>query len=99
MKPEKLTPENRDTALAALAQHGWAPVEGRDAITKTFVFDDFIAAFGWMTRVALVAEHMMHHPEWHNVYKTVEVTLTTHDFDGLSNLDVALASKMDRLAQ
>jgi hypothetical protein len=54
-------------------------VEGRDAITKRFVFSDFNEAFGWMTRVAMVAEHMNHHPEWFNVYKTVEVTLTTHD--------------------
>jgi 4a-hydroxytetrahydrobiopterin dehydratase len=96
--PHKLTGEDRDKALAALAGHGWAPVAGRDAITKRFVFDDFNAAFGWMTRVALVAEHMNHHPEWFNVYRTVDVTLATHDVGGLSNLDVALASKMDRLA-
>jgi 4a-hydroxytetrahydrobiopterin dehydratase len=98
MTPEKLEAENRDKALAALADHGWQMVEGRDAITKRFVFDDFNAAFGWMTRVALVAEHMGHHPEWFNVYKTVDVTLSTHDIGGLSNLDVALATKMDRMA-
>jgi 4a-hydroxytetrahydrobiopterin dehydratase len=62
------------------------------------VFSDFNEACGWMARVALVAEHMNHHPEWSNVYKTVEVTLTTHDVGGLSNLDVAMASKMDRMA-
>jgi 4a-hydroxytetrahydrobiopterin dehydratase len=96
--PHKLMGEARDRALAALAENGWAPVEGRDAITKRFVFSDFNAAFGWMTRVALVAEHMNHHPEWFNVYRTVDVTLATHDVGGLSNLDVALASKMDRMA-
>ena len=97
-RPTKLTGPDRATALAALAPHGWAEVDGRDAIAKTFVFDDFNAAFGWMTRVAMVAEHMNHHPEWSNVYKTVAVTLSTHDVGGLSNLDIALASKMDRYA-
>jgi 4a-hydroxytetrahydrobiopterin dehydratase len=98
MDAHKLTGDDRDHALAALTAHGWAQVKGRDAITKKFVFGDFNEAFGWMTRVALVAEHMNHHPEWFNVYKTVEVTLTTHDVGGISNLDVALASKMDRMA-
>ena len=98
MTPEKLDGDNRDKALGALTAHGWSMVEGRDAIQKTYVFDDFITAFGWMTKVALVAEHMNHHPEWFNVYKTVDVTLSTHDLGGLSNLDVALATKMDRLA-
>ncbi|MCU4652497.1 4a-hydroxytetrahydrobiopterin dehydratase [Roseibacterium sp. SDUM158016] len=96
--PHKLEGIDREKALAALEEHGWSPAEGRDAIVKTFVFDDFNAAFGWMTRVAMVAEHMNHHPEWFNVYKTVKVTLATHDVGGLSNLDVAMASKMDRLA-
>jgi len=98
MDAHKLDGDDRDRALEALAAHGWQMVEGRDAITKRYVFGDFNEAFGWMTRVALVAEHMNHHPEWSNVYKTVEVTLTTHDQGGLSNLDVALASKMDRIA-
>lgn len=98
MDAHKLEGTDRDHALQALESHGWSMVEGRDAITKCFVFGDFNAAFGWMTRVALVAEHMNHHPEWFNVYKTVEVTLTTHDVGGISNLDVALASKMDRFA-
>lgn len=98
MQGVKLDGPDRDHAVQALTNNGWALVEGRDAITKRFVFGDFNEAFGWMTRVALVADHMNHHPEWFNVYKTVEVTLTTHDLGGLSNLDVALASKMDRFA-
>ena len=98
MDAHKLTGDDRTHALQALADHGWTQVEGRDAIAKRFVFGDFNAAFGWMTRVAMVAEHMNHHPEWSNVYKTVDVTLTTHDVGGISNLDVALASKMDRFA-
>lgn len=93
---EKLAPEARVDALAALA--GWREVEGRDAIARTFTFKDFNEAFGFMTRAALVAEKMNHHPEWFNVYKTVEVVLTTHDAGGLSDLDVRLARAMDRIA-
>ena len=95
---QKLDGQDRAQALKALADNGWALVEGRDAITKRFVFADFNAAFGWMARVALIAEKINHHPEWFNVYKTVEVVLTTHDVQGLSQLDVMLASKMDRFA-
>jgi 4a-hydroxytetrahydrobiopterin dehydratase len=69
-----------------------------DRIARTFRFPDFVAAFGWMTRVALVAEKMDHHPEWRNVYGTVEVELTTHDADGLTASDMRLAAEMDRLA-
>jgi 4a-hydroxytetrahydrobiopterin dehydratase len=98
MQAQKLEGADLDKAVAALAEHGWTMVDGREAITKRFVFGDFNEAFGWMTRVALVAEHMNHHPEWFNVYKTLDVTLATHDVGGLSNLDVAMASKMDRLA-
>jgi 4a-hydroxytetrahydrobiopterin dehydratase len=72
--------------------------EARDAITKKFVFADFNAAFGFMTRAALVAEKLDHHPEWFNVYKNVEVTLSTHDAGGLTELDVKLAETMDKLA-
>ena len=97
MAATKLEGQARDTALAALKDRGWSLVEGRDAVSKRFVFGNFNAAFGWMTRVALVAEQMNHHPEWFNVYKTVEVTLATHDVGGLSGLDVALADKMDAL--
>lgn len=93
---DKLAGVERDRALAELS--GWAAVAGRDAIAKTFVFKNFNAAFGFMTRVALVAEKMDHHPEWTNVYKTVSVVLSTHDAGGLTEHDVALAKAMDRIA-
>jgi 4a-hydroxytetrahydrobiopterin dehydratase len=92
----RLTPDERAAALAGFA--GWSLVEGREAIAKCFVFADFNAAFGWMTRVALLAEKMDHHPEWSNVYKTVDVTLATHDVGGLSELDVRMAKAMDAWA-
>jgi 4a-hydroxytetrahydrobiopterin dehydratase len=92
----KLSPEARSTALAGLA--GWHEVSGREAIAKTFVFADFNEAFGFMTRVALIAEKMDHHPEWSNVYKTVVVTLSTHDAGGITARDIALAEAMDRIA-
>jgi 4a-hydroxytetrahydrobiopterin dehydratase len=95
-KPKLLTADDRAAALAALP--AWTPVEGRDAIARTFRFADFSAAFGFMTRVALVAETLNHHPEWSNVWNRVTVTLTTHDAAGLTALDVALAGHMDRLA-
>lgn len=95
---EKLTEEARDSVLAPLLENGWAAVDDRDAIAKTFVFANFVEAFGWMSRVALWAEKLNHHPEWDNVYKTVNVVLTTHDVGGLSALDVELATKMDALA-
>lgn len=95
---EKLADPARSEALTALAATGWAHDETRDAITKSFVFKNFVEAFGFMTRSALFAEKWNHHPEWFNVYKTVEVTLTTHDAGGLSELDVKLARKMDALA-
>ena len=94
--PQKLTAEARKSALAKL--NGWSDVPGRDAIARKFVFKDFNQAFGFMTRVALVAEKMDHHPEWFNVYKTVEVTLSTHDAGGVTELDIKLAEAMDRLA-
>jgi len=92
---ELLTGEARETALADL--NGWSEVEGRDAITKTFVFGDFKQAFEWMTRVAEIAEDLNHHPEWTNVYKTVSVTLSTHDAGGLTMHDISLARQMDKL--
>jgi 4a-hydroxytetrahydrobiopterin dehydratase len=93
---QKLTTEARKSALARL--NGWSEAGGRDAITKKFVFKDFNQAFGFMTRAALVAEKMDHHPEWFNVYKTVDVTLSTHDAGGLTELDVRLAEAMDKIA-
>ncbi|MGA7450537.1 MAG: 4a-hydroxytetrahydrobiopterin dehydratase [Rhodoplanes sp.] len=93
---EKLSGDRRRETLVKLP--GWREVDGRDAITKTFTFADFSAAFGFMTRVALAAEKLDHHPEWFNVYKTVEVTLATHDAGGLTMRDVTLAETMDRIA-
>lgn len=78
---------------------GWSAVEGRDAIQKTFKFDDFNAAFGFMTRVAMQAEQAGHHPEWFNVYNRVTVTLATHDAGGVTAKDTALASFMDQIGQ
>lgn len=94
---ERLSGEARAAALAKLPS--WTEVEGRDAITKTFVFKDFNEAFGFMSRVALAAEKSDHHPEWRNVYKTVEVVLSTHDAGGLTPRDIALAQAMDGFAR
>jgi len=94
--PEKLTGNARQAALAKLS--GWSEVKGRDAISRTFTFKDFNAAFGFMARAALVAEKLDHHPEWFNVYNKVEVTLATHDAGGVTERDVRLAEAMDRLA-
>lgn len=93
---QKLSGEARKTALAGLS--GWAETPGRDAIAKTFEFADFNAAFGFMARAALVAEKLDHHPEWFNVYRRVEVTLSTHDAGGVTDRDIALAQAMDRIA-
>ena len=82
--------------LAAEGLTGWSAAEGRDALVKTFRFADFNAAFGWMTRIALAAEKLDHHPEWFNVYNRVEVLLATHDADGVTQLDVSLAKAMER---
>jgi 4a-hydroxytetrahydrobiopterin dehydratase len=96
MRPTLLAPEPRAEGLTRLS--GWQDVPDRNAITKTFVFGDFNAAFGFMTRAALVAEKMDHHPEWSNVYKTVVVTLATHDAGGVTDLDLKLAAAMDKIA-
>lgn len=93
---EKISGAARQEALAGLS--GWREAEGRDAIAKRFEFADFNAAFGWMARVALVAEKMDHHPEWSNVYRKVDVVLTSHDAGGVTARDIALAREMDRLA-
>ena len=95
-KNAALVGEQRIKQLAMLSQSGWNLQKGdRDAIEKTYMFDNFVDAFGFMTKAAIVAEKMDHHPEWFNVYNKVEVVLTTHDFKALSNNDVELAVKMD----
>jgi 4a-hydroxytetrahydrobiopterin dehydratase len=93
---ERLTTAARTAALKELT--GWSEVQGRDAIARTFSFQDFNEAFGFMTRAALVAEKNDHHPEWRNVYKTVEVVLATHDAGGVTARDVALAKAMNAIA-
>jgi 4a-hydroxytetrahydrobiopterin dehydratase len=92
----KLPPDRR--AKLGRELPGWADVAGRDAIRREFRFADFNAAFGFMTRVALKADQLDHHPEWFNVYNRVEVLLATHDADGVTDLDVELASFMDKVA-
>ncbi|WP_369720025.1 MULTISPECIES: 4a-hydroxytetrahydrobiopterin dehydratase [unclassified Bradyrhizobium] len=94
---ERLSAEARKQALGGIP--GWTELPGREAIGKTFVFKDFNEAFGFMTRAALVAEKMDHHPEWRNVYKTVEVVLSTHDAGGLTSLDIELAKAMNAMAK
>ena len=93
---ERLSAEARRAALVKLK--GWSDVSGRDAIAKTGTFSAVNEAFGFMTRAALVAEKSDHHPEWRNVYKTVEVVLSTHDAGGVTARDIALAEAMDRIA-
>ncbi|MEH6652744.1 4a-hydroxytetrahydrobiopterin dehydratase [Loktanella salsilacus] len=92
---DKLTQDD----IAPLQAAGWTLADDGEAITKTFEFKNFVQAFGWMTQVAMHAEKLNHHPEWSNLYKTVEVALTTHDADGLTALDAKLAKKMDQLAE
>lgn len=87
-----------EAALADLVATGWTHDAARGAITKSFTFKDFTEAFAWMTRMAITAEKLNHHPEWFNVYKRVDVTLTTHDVGGLSELDAKLATAMDASA-
>jgi 4a-hydroxytetrahydrobiopterin dehydratase len=95
MAIEALNDTERADALDGLPD--WDYDEGRDAITRRFVFGDFPEAFGFMARVALLAERADHHPEWSNVYNRVEITLTTHDCGGLSARDIALAEAIDAL--
>ena len=94
---EKLTGAARADAIAQL--DGWTEMPGRDAITKTYAFKDFNAAFGFMSRAALMAEKMDHHPEWYNIYNRVEVTLATHDSGGVTQKDIDLARFMNAVAQ
>src|SRR5471030_630787 len=94
---ERLSAEARKAALKGLP--GWAETSGREAMERTFTFKDFNEAFGFMARAALVAEKSDHHPEWRNVYKTVEVTLSTHDAGGVTSRDVDLAQAMNAIAK
>ena len=93
---EKISIDEITKGLADL--EGWAKTDDREAITKKFRFKDFSEAFGWMTRVALKAEALNHHPEWFNVWNHVEVTLATHDAGGVTKLDFTLAAAMNKLA-
>ena len=92
---QKLSPEDRAAALSELSD--WEALDGRDAIRRKFVFADFNVAWGFMSRIAMEAERRDHHPEWFNVWATVDITLSTHDCDGLSSRDVELARFIDKI--
>lgn len=94
-----MTDQERIELLKPLSESGWKTVENRDAIYKEFLFKDFNEAFGFMSRVALLADKMDHHPEWFNVYNKVQVTLSTHDCGGLSTRDVKLATFMNEISK
>ncbi|XP_045452891.1 probable pterin-4-alpha-carbinolamine dehydratase isoform X2 [Melitaea cinxia] len=96
---DKLNKEEREGLLQPLLQNGWKVQSNRDAIEKEFQFKDFNEAFGFMTRVALLAEKMDHHPEWFNVYNKLQVTLSSHDVNGLSKRDIKMATFMDKNIQ
>lgn len=96
MARDKLAPDAVATALAGL--EGWTLAADGGSIRRVFTFRNFSEAFGFMSRAALAAEKMDHHPDWSNVYKTVEVTLNTHDAGGLTELDFSLARKMNEIA-
>ncbi|MBA8837131.1 4a-hydroxytetrahydrobiopterin dehydratase [Ochrobactrum sp. RH2CCR150] len=96
MARNRLTADELKQALAEL--EGWQKVEDREAITKSFKFKDFNTAFGFMTRAALYAEKLDHHPEWFNVYNRVDITLATHSENGITELDVKMARKMNAIA-
>lgn len=95
----KLNEEERNSDLPGLRDVGWSETEGRDAIFKEFLFDNFNQAFGFMSRVALQAEKMDHHPEWFNVYNKVQITLSTHDCGGLSENDIKMANFIETAAK
>ncbi len=97
MSAEETGDQTIGAAAAILRLSGWTAAAGRDAIVKTFAFKDFNAAFGFMSRAALKAEAMDHHPEWSNVYNRVEVLLSTHDAGGVTEKDLALAAFMDQI--
>jgi 4a-hydroxytetrahydrobiopterin dehydratase len=93
-----LSTDDRTRDLPLLGATGWGAVEGRDAIRKVWKFKDFSEAWAFMSRVALLAEAMNHHPEWRNTYNVVDIRLTTHDCHGLSDLDVKMAQQIDKIA-
>ncbi len=94
---KKLKDSEREKILEPFFSNGWCYVDKRDAIMKKYIFSNFVDAFGWMSKAAIEAEKLNHHPEWSNVYNTVVVILTTHDAKGLSELDLELALKLDTL--
>lgn len=94
-----MTDQERAELLQPLLSSGWSMVTDRDAIYKEFLFKNFNEAFGFMTRVALLADKMDHHPEWFNVYNKVQVTMSTHDCGGLSQRDVKMATFMNEIAK
>ncbi|MCR9071632.1 MAG: 4a-hydroxytetrahydrobiopterin dehydratase [Alphaproteobacteria bacterium] len=94
---EKLSADDRKASLTSI--DGWSEGDGGDSIVKTFRFDGFDSAWGFMTRVAIKAQSMDHHPEWSNVYNRVDVVLTTHDAGGVTDLDIELAKYMDDAAE
>ncbi|XP_049877808.1 pterin-4-alpha-carbinolamine dehydratase [Pectinophora gossypiella] len=96
---DKLNSQERETELQPLLKSGWKVQSNRDAIEKEFQFKDFNQAFGFMTRVALLADKMDHHPEWFNVYNKIQVTLSSHDVNGLSKRDIKMATFMDKIFQ
>jgi 4a-hydroxytetrahydrobiopterin dehydratase len=98
-RPAKIGAAEALKTLSVEHHRGWAVVADRDALAKTFTFKDFNAAFGWMTRIALAAEKLDHHPEWFNVYNRVEVVLSTHDAEGVTELDLTLARLMEAAAR
>lgn len=98
MMTAPLSPDERAAELPPLGETGWLAVPDRDAIRKVWKFRNFSEAWGFMSRVALSAESMNHHPEWRNVYNVVDVTLSTHDCGGLSLLDIKLGRAMDKLS-
>lgn len=93
-----LTQDERQSLIPPLGETGWGAVPNRDALRKIWKFRNFSEAWGFMSRAALAAEKLNHHPEWSNTYNVVDVTLTTHDCHGLSALDITLATQMDKCA-
>ena len=94
----KKAPQSQEIESFLQKKNGWQHMRGRKAIHKTYIFADFSAAFAFMTRVAIKAEQMNHHPEWFNVYSRIDVTLTTHDAGGVTEKDITLARFMDKIA-